>query len=97
MNNLVKLETTDVVMDLLIRQMINPSNGDFFVKNLTLGRIQKHLDFMNDKDYDKLFFKAFEIAKKVVEEQKYEQGACPECGCQTYTEGCACPNCDYLD
>lgn len=20
---------------------------------------------------------------------------CPECGCDTYVEGCDCPNCDY--
>lgn len=82
MSNLKHISTAleDAIIDILVRQMINPNNKQFYIKSLTLGKIKAHLDFINDKAYTPLFFKATELAKLVTSEQDSVEYSTEESG-----------------
>ena len=38
-----------------------------------------------------------DIANKYIDKYMHKLSTCPECGCEAYVAGVACPNCDYTE
>jgi hypothetical protein len=98
------------MVDLTVKQMLNPDNADFYIGNLTLDKVKGLFVEMNDTNVTAvdIFWKAFHIAEqkyKALEEAypdkaTFSSNACPECGCAQssgYVKGIRCPNCDYIE
>lgn len=95
-----------VVIEMTVRNMLNPNNKDFYIPNITLEKLESLVG--EDAYASHIFFSAFEIAYKqyLMDIEKYKQMLafeefldcyCPECGCNTYFTGCVCPNCDHYE
>lgn len=86
-----------VVIEMTVRNMLNPSNEHFYLHNLTIEKVQSLLD--GDEYASHIFFSAFAIASAQIKPKlSFEEWLdcyCPECGCNTYFTGCRCPNCDH--
>lgn len=102
-----KLDTVDnildrIVIDMTVRNMLNPKNEDWYLPNLTLQRvIEIYHDIAMDECAIMIFWAAFDIARtqikpKLLSEEQLDY-SCPECGCRTYLTGCCCPNCDHYE
>lgn len=100
---LVKDFIDDLFVDITVKQMLNPDNKSFYIGTLTLAQCRELLHDA-DEGLTHAFWKAFGIAQGIYLEQMHIdkeldhfEDACPECGCTSYVEGCACPNCDYVE
>lgn len=93
----------EVLTDILVKCMLNPNNKDFYIGNLTLGRVKQYFVEMpkDDVTVDTVFWNAYSRAEALFEEEQPVleecRGTCPECGCQNYVQGVTCPNCDYVE
>ena len=89
-----------VVIDMTVRNMLNENNKHFYIGKLSIEQVENLL--MDDYATD-IFWSAFAIASAsyLKSNQEYHvhsySAGCPECGCQSYISGCACPNCDYVE
>ena len=98
-----------ILVDITVKQMLNPENKDFFIGKLTLDKVQSlfaEKDNANISAID-IFWRALHIAETKYKAQladlakaTFNRISCPECGCaQTsgYVPGVRCPNCDYIE
>lgn len=108
-----KLDTKQVMINLMVKCMLNKNNKSFYISNLTLDKLQNTIN--GDSEMAEIIFSAFTIAQgKYIREKMYYQNAiqayieakheiakcnaCPECGCTLgYIPGVACPNCEYVE
>lgn len=107
MNNLVNISNSldQIMVDITVRQMLNPDNKDFYIGTLTLDKVASMFAEMNKAEIaiSEIFWQAYGIAqqeyKTTLAYEKVEEpsDACPKCGCNNYIAGVACPNCEYIE
>lgn len=98
-----------VMVNFLVRAMLNPNNKDFYIKNLTLHNIAEMFTAMNNRGHDisDVFWTAYDIAEGTYLQQKYlerkaneEQDLVQECldACVAKQNNVTyCPECGCLD
>lgn len=63
-----------VVIDLTVKQMLNPANSDFYIGTLSLAKVEKLFQEMLSENLEiaETFWKAFAIAQnQYLDEQEY--------------------------
>lgn len=93
------MSNTQIVNDFflksLVKTMLNP-NSDMYIKRFNETEFCKGLS----EDNIKIVKSAKEIAEIAILRKENKQNnakcTCPECGCQNYVNGVACPNCEYI-
>lgn len=101
----------EVMLNMMVKCMLNPENKDFYIGTLTLHKVSE-LFKRADADIPEIFWAAYSIAENAHAEQQrkhktlYEEfyedtttanNVCPECDCPNFVPGVKCPNCDYVD
>ena len=90
-----------VVIDITVRNMLNPNNKDFYIPNITLEKLESLVG--EDEYASQIFWSAFAIASAEYRavahpylphlqysEHTIFDGCCLECGCTTHFT-------DYID
>ena len=90
-----------VVIEMTVRNMLNPNNKDFYIPNITIEKLESLVG--EDAYASHIFFSAFAIAsaqiKPVVKAsfQEFIDCYCPKCGRNAYFSNGHCPNCDHYE
>lgn len=97
-----KLNTKQIMINFMVKSMLNPSNKSFYIGSLTLETLNRVIN--GDSEMAEVVFNALAIAQArymaELEERltsTHTENICPECGCQHYYTGVVCPNCDYVE
>lgn len=97
------LNTKQIMINFMVKSMLNPSNKSFYIGSLTLDKLNRIIN--GDSEMAEVVFTAFGIAQarymaeleERLNSHEHIWVGCPECGCTTYIDGCACPNCEYVE
>lgn len=108
----VSKNLNSILVNMMVRCMLNPDNKDFYLDNLSLEKVEHFFKTMpQDDEVADVFWSAYSIAEPQFIKQREQlaiendyfgvvnefEDTCPECGCRDYVSGVACPNCDYVD
>lgn len=106
-----KLNTKQIMINFMVKSMLNPSNKSFYIGSLTLDKLNRIIN--SDSEMSEIIWTAYHIAENKYREKcafesliqkeynpDFGYNSCPECGCTQssgYIPNVACPNCDYVE